>query len=622
MRTMPPMAYLSFAVCMAACGLLCDAQAQEQASPASPADVVNLAINADVIVSSELARLPKENLTDGDRSSEWASSDVHPWIKLQWKAPVEVGRLVICDRADTADKAQGGKILFSDGHTMDVDDIAPGGAPREVRFEPRTIAWLRMDLFSAVGKNPGLAEIEVYSDSGNPLKPESVAFPAPGTLVTIAEGDPRIATVDGVREGKWSGAMWCSFAGTRVKLFGRAGPDSGMADVYIDGLWRKTVDWYSEQPAADVQLFDAEDLADGKHLLGLLTRGAKRAESKGTSIAWSRIEYVAGAHPGQFVPVERTRFDPNAPLWLDDQGDPIQCHLGGIMAYQGKYYMIGQDWRSKRLPGFAFDWAKNEGMPIYSSPDLMNWTRHDKFCSPSSDPNHLLYDYTLAAGRGKLLHAKGTGKFVALFMVVDNTFKRINTIATAVADKPEGPYQWHGILEIDGRPMQGADTAAFTDDDGKQYLITGKHAEDWNVADCLYQLSPDCLSVEKAQVLGTGGEAPAIFKHEGVYYLLHSHLTGLKTNDNFYHTATNIWGPWELKGKIAVGEHAAETFLTQTMDVVPVAGKKGAFVWIGDSLRNNADPFTRTVWLPITLKGKGEMEIRWRDAWDLSVFDR
>ena len=41
-----------------------------------------------------------------------------------------------------------------------------------------------------------------------------------------------------------------------------------------------------------------------------------------------------------------------------------------------------------------------------------------------------------------------------------------------------------------------------------------------------------------------------MFKHEGIYYLLHSHLTGLDTNDNFYHTATNIWGPWEPgKGK-------------------------------------------------------------------------
>jgi hypothetical protein len=61
--------------------------------------------------------------------------------------------------------------------------------------------------------------------------------------------------------------------------------------------------------------------------------------------------------------------------------------------------------------------------------------------------------------------------------------------------------------------------------------------------------------------------------------------------------------------------------MTQTTDVVPVAGKEGAFIWIGDSLRNSSPPYTRTVWLPVTLKGIGEMEIRWRDSWDLSVFD-
>jgi hypothetical protein len=140
------------------------------------------------------------------------------------------------------------------------------------------------------------------------------------------------------------------------------------------------------------------------------------------------------------------------------------------------------------------------------------------------------------------------------------------------------------------------------------------------VADCLYQLAPDGLNVVKAKVLGTGGEAPAIFKQDGVYYLLHSHLTGLNVNDNFYHTATDIWGPWQAKGKIAQGDNSANTFMTQTMDVVPVAGKKGALVWIGDSIRNNALPYSRTVWLPVTIKSGGEMEIRWRDSWDLSLF--
>jgi hypothetical protein len=580
----------------------------------------DLARAAEVSVSSEQSGFAAAHAIDGNRSTEWASTDRHPWIVLRWKEPLQVGRLVLCDRADPANKAQGGKVLFSDGSTLDVDDIPPGGAPCEVRFRSRTVRWLRLDLFSARGRNPGLAEIEVYSDSGELPKPVPVSYPSPGTLVTITNKDHRITTVDGVREGKWCGAMWCPFAGTNVKLVSTTGPECGMADVYIDGIWQKTVDWYSQQPVTDVTVFTAENLPDGKHLLGVLTHGAKRSESKGTSIDWSRIEYIAGAHPERFVPIKRTRFDPNVPLWLDTRGELLQCHMGGVMFHEGKYYMAGGNWRGKKLPGFPNDWCKNRGMVVYSSPDLMHWTCHGSFCGPSPDPDHPLYNYVHAAGRGKLLRARGTGKFVALFEVVDAEFTEINVTAAAVADKPEGPYRWHGILQYQGKPLQGADTAVFTDDDGMQYLITGKHASDWNVADCLYQLAPDGVSVVKAKVLGTGGEAPAIFKHDGVYYLLHSHLTGLNINENFYHTATDIWGPWQAKGKIAQGEHSEMTFMTQTMDVVPVVGKNGTFIWIGDSIRNDAQPYTRTVWLPVTIKNKGEMEIRWRDSWDLSVF--
>jgi hypothetical protein len=486
-----------------------------------------------------------------------------------------------------------------------------------------------------------LAEIEVYSDGGETPKPPPATYPKPGTLVTIAGNDPRIAAglgaaghvaypplytpritaVDGVREGKWSGAMWCPFTGTNVKLIADTGPACGTADIYIDGLFQKTADWYSDKEARDATVFAMENIPDGKHLLGILARGAKRSESKGTAIHWSRVEYIAGAHPERFVPVRRTRFDPNVPLWLDNRGEPVQCHMGGIMVHEGKYYLLGMDWPSHRLPGFPNDWYKNTGFAVYSSADLMNWTYHGTYCGHVSEPDHPLYDYTHLVARVRPLRAKGTGKFVALFEVVDDGFSEINVTVVAVADRPEGPYRWHGILECQGKPVQGADTAVFTDDDGTQYLLSGLAGpRDWNVADCLYQLAPDCLSAVKFKRLGTGGEAPALFKHEGVYYLLHSHLTGLGTNDNFYHTATNLWGPWQAKGKIAQGPHSDSTFLTQTMDAVPVAGRNGAFIWIGDSIRNNSPSYARTVWLPVTIKASGELEIRWRDSWDLSVF--
>jgi hypothetical protein len=227
--------------------------------------------------------------------------------------------------------------------------------------------------------------------------------------------------------------------------------------------------------------------------------------------------------------------------------------------------------------------------------------------------------------RPHVIRATGTGKFITFFNLSNHSRRKLvgldNAVGIAVADKPEGPYQWYGVLQYNGRQVDGCDLNVFTDDDGKQYLITGNNSGPR--AEWLYELAPDCLSVVKNKDLRTGGESPAMFKHDGVYFLLHSNLTGFETNDNFYHTAANIWGPWQFKGNIAKGDHSQQTFLTQTTDVFPVAGKKGAFIWMGDSLRMDnkiRNPWLRTVILPITIKNKGEMEINWRDYWDLSFF--
>jgi hypothetical protein len=472
------------------------------------------------------------------------------------------------------------------------------------------------------------AEVQAVNgqETGNPLgKTKAQALAPPCETAAI-----RMSFEAGRKGDDWSGAAWGTFHGTAVKIVADTGPDRGMADVYLDGLWRKTVDWYSASPARGVDVFAAENLADSRHLLGILKRGAKNPRSSGVAVSWLRAEYVAGKNPDRFLPVRRERFDPNVPLWLDDRGEPIQGHMGGILFHGGKYYWLGMDWSGPVIPKLPLAWRRNRGFSVYSSDDLMNWTYHGNFCGPKSEkgqPEHPLANDTFMVSRIRGLRAAGTGKFVALFQLVGNPFGNVrkvpmNATAVAVADKPEGPYRWHDFFTLDGKVVQGSDTAVFTDEDGKQYFISA-YADDnqgWNVSDCLYELAPDCLTAVRAKRLGTGGEAPALFKHEGVYYLLHSGLTALDPNDNFYHTARNIWGPWEAKGNVAQGQHSAKTFLTQTMDVVPVAGKKDAFIWIGDSIRGRFFPETRTVWLPVTLKANGEMEIRWRDWWDMSVF--
>ncbi len=55
------------------------------------ASKANLALTAEVSVSSQQDGFSKANAIDGNRRSEWAANDSRPWIMLRWKEPVTVG---------------------------------------------------------------------------------------------------------------------------------------------------------------------------------------------------------------------------------------------------------------------------------------------------------------------------------------------------------------------------------------------------------------------------------------------------------------------------------------------------------------------------------------------------
>jgi hypothetical protein len=128
---------------------------------------------------------------------------------------------------------------------------------------------------------------------------------------------------------------------------------------------------------------------------------------------------------------------------------------------------------------------------------------------------------------------------------------------------------------------------------------------------------------------GVTGEAPAVFKHDGIYYFLTSHLTGWGPNPNKYAVAVAFLGPYETKGPFCTGPGAANSFGSQTTFVLPVAGKPGQFIWMAD--RVNAKSQTEIddmrqathIWLPIILDpAQKRLRVEWRDQWDLSVFDQ
>lgn len=63
----------------------------------------------------------------------------------------------------------------------------------------------------------------------------------------------------------------------------------------------------------------------------------------------------------------------------------------------------------------------------------------------------------------------------------------------------------------------------------------------------------------------------------------------------------------------------ANTFESQSTFVLPVQGKKDAFIFMADRWNEKNPVDGRYVWLPVTFR-HGIPTISWYDHWDLSLF--
>lgn len=79
-------------------------------------------------------------------------------------------------------------------------------------------------------------------------------------------------------------------------------------------------------------------------------------------------------------------------------------------------------------------------------------------------------------------------------------------------------------------------------------------------------------------------------------------------------------GSLEDNGESAVGPGSEKTFDSQGTYILPVVGRRAAFIFVADRWNSNDLTDSRYVWLPIIIRD-GKLEIRWRDHWDLSVFN-
>jgi len=134
----------------------------------------NLARNAEVEVKGTAAGYRREGLNDcvvagfpDHQANEWCDKGggVGTKAKLKWEMPEEVGSIWLFDRPNDRDHVLAARITFSDGSTVEAGELPDDGkAPLRLKFPPRTINWMEVEI-TKVGpktKNAGFSEIAVF----------------------------------------------------------------------------------------------------------------------------------------------------------------------------------------------------------------------------------------------------------------------------------------------------------------------------------------------------------------------------------------------------------------------------------------------------------------------------
>ncbi|WP_185154178.1 discoidin domain-containing protein [Fulvivirga sp. M361] len=292
----------------------------------------------------------------------------------------------------------------------------------------------------------------------------------------------------------------------------------------------------------------------------------------------------------------------NSFIWKDTDGNTIEAHGSGFIYRDGTYYMIGED---KSHNAHLF-----KGVNLYSSPDLMTWT----FVKTIIDKNtHTdLNNNDRVIERPKILYNDQTRQYVVWLHYESGNYGMAQA-GVFYSDQIDGDYIQHSHFRPFGKMAR--DCTLFKDDDGMAYFIA---AANENADIEIYRLTADYLDVEaniRTLWPGRWREAPAMFKHNGYYFLVTSGATGWDPNQGKYAYAQSIEGPWSDLMDLGNGS----TFDSQPNYIIPVVGtEKTTFIYSGDRWQDPDLQRSKYIWLPLQISGN-KLTLNYRLRWQIDV---
>ena len=319
------------------------------------------------------------------------------------------------------------------------------------------------------------------------------------------------------------------------------------------------------------------------------SRGARRLALVACLSLLAQSLLASPAHAAAVTVTNGTQF-------TDTTGAVVHAHGGGVIKVGSYYYWFGEN----RNADNTFRYVS-----VYRSTDLKTWEFRNNVLTQNSaaELNRANIE------RPKVIYNSSTGQYV-MWMHKENG-SDYGEARAAVATSPtvDGNYTYRGSF----RPLgyMSRDITLFRDDDGTAYMIS---AANENADLHVYRLSADYLTVTaRVQRLWPGSwrEAPAMFKRNGIYFLLTSGATGWSPNQQKYATATSVTGTWSALQNVGDGT----AFGSQTAYVLPVQGSQTtSYLYLGDRWagawggRVNDSQY---VWLPLQFPSNTTMTMSW-----------
>lgn len=202
-------------------------------------------------------------------------------------------------------------------------------------------------------------------------------------------------------------------------------------------------------------------------------------------------------------------------------------------------------------PTWSDLYSRQVFMDAFSSPDLVNWTKHERIIDTAA------ISWADSAMWAPAIVEKG-GKYFLFFAANDiQNNESIGGIGVAVADQPQGPfvdYLGKPLLDSIVNGAQPIDQYVFQDTDGQYYMIYGgwRHCNIVRLSDDFTEILPyEDGTIFKEITPEQYVEGPIMFIKEGKYYFMWSEGGwGGPDYRVAYAIADSPFGPFERIGTV------------------------------------------------------------------------